>query len=90
MCNISTTLQNYYNNLDGAPLYLIFQPVCKTITITIVLILVFKNTITELKSKGLSNEIFACSHVANVSVCSQLVWINNSEIVATEKDLILV
>ena len=31
-------------------------------------------------SKGLSNENFKCAHVANVSGCPKLIWMNNSRI----------
>ena len=45
--------QSYLKN-DGAQLYLIFQPIYKTITIFSGL----KDTISEWKSKGLSNGKF--------------------------------
>ena len=45
--------QSYFKN-DGAQLYLIFQPFCKTITTYSSL----KDTISEWESKGLSNETF--------------------------------
>ena len=51
-----------FNN-DGAQLYLIFQPIYKTITIFSGL----KDTILEWESKRFSYEIFRCACIANVS-----------------------
>ena len=67
--------QSYFNN-DGSQFYLIFQPIYKTITTFSGL----KNTISEWETKGLSNEKFTCSYIANVSVCPKLLWTNNSKI----------
>ena len=67
--------QSYFNN-DGALLYLIFQPIFKS-TITCPGL---KDTISEWESKGLSNEKFMCTYVANVSVCPKLKWMNNTRI----------
>ena len=39
-----------------------------------------KDTVSEWESKRLSNEKVACDYVANVSVCSKLIWIHNSRI----------
>ena len=38
------------------------------------------DTISEWESKGLSNEKFTCAHIANVSICPKLVWMNDSRI----------
>ena len=53
-------------------LYLIFQPIYKTITIFSGL----KSTISEWESKGLSNVKFTSVYVANVSVFPKLIWMN--------------
>ena len=53
-------------------LYLIFQPIYKTITIFSGL----KSTISEWESKGLSNVKFTSAYVANVSVFPKLIWMN--------------
>ena len=66
---------SYFNN-DGAQLYLIFQLIYKAITI----FSVHKDTIVEWESMGLSDEKFTCAHVANVSVCPKLIWMNNTKI----------
>ena len=67
--------QSYFNN-DGAQLYLILQPIYKTITTFSGL----KDAISEWKAKGLSNGKFTCVYVANVSVCPKLICMNNSKI----------
>ena len=67
--------QSYFDN-DGAQLYLKFQSINKTITTFSGLIV----TISEWESKGLSNEKFACTYIASVSVCPKLIWMNNSGI----------
>ena len=67
--------QSYFHN-DGAERYLIFQPIYKTITKFSGL----KDTISGWESKGLSNEIFTCTYVENVSVCPKVIWMNNSKI----------
>ena len=53
-----------------------FQPIYKTITTFSGL----KDAISEWESKGLSNEKFTCTYVANVSACPKLIWMNNSKI----------
>ena len=65
--------QSCFSN-DGAQLYLILELIYKTITIFSGLI----GTISDWKSKGLSNEKFMSSYITNVSVCPKLVWMNNS------------
>ena len=67
--------QSYYNN-DGAQLYLIFQPIYKTITIFSGL----KDTISEWESKELSKEKITCAYVAHVSVYPKLIWMNNAKL----------
>ena len=63
--------QSYFKN-DGAQLYLIFQPFCKTITTYSSL----KDTISEWESKGLSNETFTWPYIANASICPKQIWMN--------------
>ena len=53
-----------------------FPPIYKTITKFSGL----KDTISGWESKGLSNEIFTCTYVENVSVCPKVIWMNNSKI----------
>ena len=67
--------QSYFNN-DGVQLYLIFQPIYKTITTFSSL----KDTFSEWESKELSNEKFTCPCIANVSVSPKRVWMNNTKI----------
>ena len=67
--------QSYFNN-DGGQLYLIFQPICKTITLFSGL----PDTVSEWESKGLSNEKFKAPDTANKSLSPKLVWMNNSRI----------
>ena len=67
--------QSYFNN-DTAQLYWIFKPVYKTIKTFSGL----KETISEWKSKGLSNEKLTCAYIANVSVHPKLIWIHNTRI----------
>ena len=67
--------QSYFNN-DGAQFYLIFQLIYKTITTFSDL----KHIILEWESKGLSNGKFTCAYIANVSVCSKLIWMNSTKI----------
>ena len=55
---------------------LIFQPIYKTITTFSGL----KYTISEWKSRGLSNEEVTCAYVANVSVFPKLIWTHNNRI----------
>ena len=38
------------------------------------------DTISEWESKGLSNEKFTCTYIANVNVSPKLLWMNNSRI----------
>ena len=63
--------QSYYNN-DGAELYLIFQPIYKTITAFSGL----KDTISECEFKGLSNEKIESPFTANKSLSPKLVSYN--------------
>ena len=67
--------QSYFSN-DGVQLYLIFQPIYKTITTFSSL----KDTFSEWESKELSNEKFTCPCIANVSVSPKRVWMNNTKI----------
>ena len=67
--------QSYYNN-HGAQLYLIFQPIYRTITTFSGL----KDIISEWESKELSKEKFTCAYVANVSVFPKLIWMNNAKL----------
>ena len=69
------TGQNYFNN-DGAQLYLIFQPIYKTITTFSGL----KYTISLWESKGLSNKKFQLPYTANKILSPKLVWMNNYRI----------
>ena len=62
--------QSYFNN-DGAQLYLIFQPIYKTITTFSGL----SNTTSEWESKRLSNEKFKPPHTANKCLQSWYGWI---------------
>ena len=57
-------------------LYLIFQPIYKTITTFSSL----KDTFSEWESNELSNEKFTCPCIANVSVSPKRVWMNNTKI----------
>ena len=50
--------------MEHVQLYLKFQPIYKTITTFSAL----KDTITEWESRGLSNEKFMCTYIANVNV----------------------
>ena len=72
--------QSYFNN-DGAQIYLIFQPIYKTITTFSGLI----DTISEQESKGLPNKKFMSPFIANVSLCPKLIWMNNLKITLTFK-----
>ena len=72
--------QSCFNN-DGAKLYLVLQPIYKTITT----FSGFKDTISEWESRWLSNEKFTCAYIANISVCPKLIWMNNSKIRLTFK-----
>ena len=65
--------QNYFNN-DGGKLYLIFQPIYKTIAKFSCLI----DTICEWESRRLPNEKLACTYTANV--CPKLILMNNFKI----------
>ena len=65
--------QSYFNN-DGAQLFLIFQPIYKTITMFSGL----SDTVSEWKSKGLSNEKVEPPFTANKSLSPKLLWMNNS------------
>ena len=67
--------QSYFNN-NGAQLYLIFQPIHKTITTFSGL----PGIISEWESKGLSNETFMLPFTSNKSISPKLVWMNNSRI----------
>ena len=67
--------QSYFNN-DRAQLYLIFQPICKTISTFSGL----PDTISKWESKGFSNEKFMPPFTSNKSLSSKLVWMNNSRI----------
>ena len=67
--------QSYLNN-DGAQLYLIFQPIRKTITTFSGL----PDTFSKWESNGLSNEKLKLSHTTNESLSPKLVWMNNSRI----------
>ena len=67
--------QSYINN-DGAQLYLIFQPIYKTITTFYDL----PDIISEWECKGLSNEKIKPPFTAIKSLSPKLVWMNNSEI----------
>ena len=69
MIQVFVAGQNYFNN-DGTQLYVIFQPIYKTVTTFSGLI----DKISEWESKGLSNDKFACAYTANVSVCPILIW----------------
>ena len=60
--------QSYFNN-DGAQLYLVFQPIQKTITIFSGLI----DTISKRESKGLKNEKFAPSYTDNKNLSPKLI-----------------
>ena len=66
--------RNYFNN-DGAQLFLILQRICKTIRIFCGL----SDTISEWKSKGLSNEKTELPFTA-IKLSPKLVWINSSRI----------
>ena len=59
--------QSYFNN-DGGQLYLIFQPIYKTITIFSGL----KDTALDWESKGLSIEKFKPLYTANKSLSPKL------------------
>ena len=72
--------QNCFNN-DGAKLYLVLQPIYKTITT----FSGFKDAISEWESRWLSNEKFTRAYIANISVCPKLIWMNNSKIRLTFK-----
>ena len=50
--------------MEHVQLYLKFQSIYKTITTFSAL----KDTITEWESRGLSNEKFMCTYIANVNV----------------------
>ena len=65
---------SYFNN-DGAQLYLIFQPIYKTVTTFSGL----TYPISEWASKGLSNEKFTLPYTANKSLSPKLIW-NKSRI----------
>ena len=67
--------QSYINN-DGAQLYLIFQPIYKTITTFYDL----PDIISEWECKGLSNEKIKPPFTAIKSLSPKLVWMNNFEI----------
>ena len=67
--SIFTAAESYFNN-DGAKLYLIFQPIYKTITIFSGL----PNIISELESKELSDKKFRPSYTTNKIVCLKLQW----------------
>ena len=60
--------QSYLNN-DGAQLYLIFQPIRKTITTFSGL----PDTFSKWESNGLSNEKLKLSHTTNESLSPKLV-----------------
>ena len=60
--------QSYFNN-DRAQLYLIFQPICKTISTFSGL----ETTISEWTSKGLSNEGTKPPYTSNKSFSPKLV-----------------
>ena len=67
--------QSYFNN-DRAQLYVIFQPICKTISTFSGL----PDTISEWESKGLSNEKIKPPYTTNKSLFPKKVWMNNSRI----------
>ena len=64
--------QSYIDN-DGAPLILIFQPIYETITTFSGL----WDTISELESKGLSNETSIPTYTKSKSLSPKLVWCNS-------------
>ena len=64
--------QSYFNN-DGAQLYLIFQPIYKTITTFSGL----SDKISGCESKRFSNEKFKPPYTANKSLFLELVWYNS-------------
>ena len=66
---------SYFNN-DEAQFHLMFQPIYKTIKTFSDL----KDAISEWESKRLSNEKSMCGYIANVSVCPELIWMNNTRI----------
>ena len=63
--------QSYFNN-DGAQLYLIFQPIYKTISTLSGL----PETILEWECKGLSNEKFKLPYTANKTLSPKLIYYN--------------
>ena len=67
------TSQSYFNN-DRAQLYLIFQPLYKTI----LTISGLPDTISEWESKGLLNEKIKLPYTANKILSPKLIWMNNS------------
>ena len=67
--------QSYFNN-NWAQLYLIFQPVCKTIKTFSCL----PYTISGWESKRLSNEKLAPLFTSNRCLSLKLVWMNNWKI----------
>ena len=67
--------QSYSNN-DGTQLYVIFEPIYKTITTFFGL----KGTISEWESKGLSNEKYRLPYTANKSLSPKLAQMNNFRI----------
>ena len=66
--------QSWFNNYR-AQLFIIFQPIPKTITILFGL----RDTISQWKSKGLSNKKFIPPYSTSKKLSQKLVW-NNSEI----------
>ena len=66
--------QSYFNN-DGWQNCRVFQPFQKTI----ISFSYIPNTISEWKSKGLSNKNFSPPHTANNHLSPKLIW-NNSRI----------
>ena len=70
--NLSLFIDQIYFNNDRAQLYLIFQPIYKIVAS-------FSYQISELKSKGLSNEKFAPPYTADKSLSPKLIW-NKSKI----------
>ena len=61
--------QSYFDK-DGIQLYLVFQPIYKTITAFSGL----TSTTLEWESKGLSNEKFTPPYKANKSLSPKLIW----------------
>ena len=68
------TGQSYFNN-DRAQLYLIFQPIYKTI----ITFSGLQHTISKWESKGLSHEKLNLL-IQQIKVSPQLVWMNNFKI----------